>query len=183
MRVDARQELERLRARGLRIEILSGDRTEKVEALGRALGIAAQDCRGGMSPGDKAARVRTRESSLFIGDGANDSLAFEEALCRGTPVADGGVIQRKADFCFLGQGLRAVGDLLVMAERRRRVVFRVFVFASGYNAIAVALCLGGWMSPLLAAILMPLSSIASLALVVAGLGWGRVRLELQRKYV
>ena len=53
-----------------------------------------------------------------------------------------------------------------MAERRRRAVAVVFGFSLIYNALAVGICLAGWMSPLLAAVLMPASSLASLFLVV-----------------
>ena len=44
----------------------------------------------------------------------------------------------------------------------------VVAFAIAYNAVAVALCLGGFLSPLLAAILMPASSLVSLVIVFAG---------------
>ena len=53
-------------------------------------------------------------------------------------------------------------------EGRRRTARAVIGFAIAYNAVAVALCLAGFMSPLLAAILMPASSLVSLAIVFAG---------------
>jgi len=44
--------------------------------------------------------------ALMLGDGANDSLAFDRALCRGTPVIHRGLLERKADFYYLGPGHR-----------------------------------------------------------------------------
>lgn len=103
-------------------------------------------------------------SVLYVGDGANDSLAFDVAAISGTPVAGGGVLDTKCDFYFLGEGLRAIRWLLDASRRRRRTVRWVVGFALGYNATVVAVCLAGHMNPLLAAVLMPLSSLATLGL-------------------
>jgi Cu2+-exporting ATPase len=46
----------------------------------------------------------------------------------------------------------------------------VVAFAITYNAVAVALSLAGVMNPVLAAVLMPASSLVSLAIVLAGIG-------------
>ena len=82
---------------------------------------------------------------------------------------------RKAGFYFLGRGLSGVRSLLDTAALRRRTAHAVVAFAIAYNAVAVALCLAGIMSPLLAAILMPASSLVSLAIVVAGFSARRQR--------
>lgn len=58
--------------------------------------------------------------------------------------------------------------LLATATQRRRTARAVVAFALSYNAVAVALCLAGFMSPLLAAILMPASSLVSLAIGFIG---------------
>jgi Cu2+-exporting ATPase len=73
-----------------------------------------------------------------------------------------------ADFYFLSRGLGGVRALLSTAATRRRVVRAVVAFAIACNVVAIALSLAGEMSPLLAAVLMPASSLGSLAIVVAG---------------
>lgn len=169
-RPDAAAEVAALRAAGREIRVLSGDRQHKVDRLARELGLEPPAALGELSPADKAARVREidRGDTLFVGDGANDSLAFREALCTATPAVDRGLLEHRADFYFLGRGLSAIRLAFEMAERRRRAVRRVIGFAILYNAGAVALCLAGRMNPLVAAGLMPLSSIASLWIVAAG---------------
>lgn len=52
-----------------------------------------------------------------------------------------------------------------MAARHRLATRAVFAFAITYNALAVSASLAGWMNPLVAAIIMPLSSLASIGLV------------------
>jgi Cu2+-exporting ATPase len=166
-REDAREEIAALRSRGCEIFILSGDRSSKVAAMADRLGLPRDHCLGELSPGQKAERVRTLDArdTLYLGDGANDSLAFDAAWVNGTPAIDRGLLEQKAGFYFLGSSLRGVRALLATAALRRGAARAVVTFAIGYNATAVALCLAGRMSPLLAAILMPASSIVSLAIV------------------
>ncbi|MBP9912088.1 MAG: heavy metal translocating P-type ATPase metal-binding domain-containing protein, partial [Opitutaceae bacterium] len=106
LRPDAAAEVAALAARGLGAHILSGDAPAKVATLGRQLGLPAAHCLGGCSPQDKAAWFSRPENAdaLMLGDGANDSLAFDRALCRGTPVIHRGVLEQKADFYYLGRG-------------------------------------------------------------------------------
>lgn len=167
VRRDAQTFLDRLRHSGLKLTILSGDQPERVRALAATLGISESDAIGGLTPQQKAERVEALggDDALYLGDGANDSLAFDHALCTGTPASGGAMLEKKSDFYFLGRSLRPVGILLDVARQRQVTVRHVFVFAIAYNIGAVGLCLAGKMSPLLAAILMPFSSLALLALV------------------
>ncbi len=158
---------ETLRREQYELHLLSGDRREKVAGIARTLEIPPDCWESEMTPEEKAARVGelNREDTLYIGDGANDSLALEAALCGGSPVTGRNFLEHKADFYFLGNSLRFTATLLEVAKLRQRAVRRVFAFALTYNLGAVALSLAGHMSPLLAAILMPLSSIVTMGMV------------------
>jgi Cu2+-exporting ATPase len=83
----------------------------------------------------------------------------------GTPVVDRSLLESKADFFTLGSGLAFLPCLLATAAARAQAVMTAFGFALFYNLTTVALSMAGSMSPLLAAILMPLSSIASIVIV------------------
>jgi Cu2+-exporting ATPase len=122
-----------------------------------------------MTPEEKAEWVAEldRSDTLMVGDGANDSLAIDRSWCSGTPAVERGLIEQKADFYFLGRGLAGVGRLFGVAALHRLAVRRVIGFAIAYNLAAVTACLAGRMNPLVAAIIMPLSSLASLGIV----GW------------
>jgi Cu2+-exporting ATPase len=176
LRPSTRAAVHRLTQSGLSVALLSGDRREKVAHIAAQLGLDEASFHAEMTPDQKAAAVRASGASqtLFIGDGANDSLAFDEALCAGSPVTGKNFLEHKADFYFLGNSLRFLPDLLAVAHRRMLAVRWVFAFAVLYNASAIALALAGMMSPLLAAVLMPASSVVTLALVQFILGyWGR----------
>jgi len=73
----------------------------------------------------------------------------------------------KADFYFLGRSLKFLTTLLDTARLRAKAIHRVAAFAVTYNIAAAGLCLAGLMNPLLAAILMPLSGVFTLAVVAA----------------
>jgi Cu2+-exporting ATPase len=170
LRPDAAVELGRFQSARMPVYLLSGDEPERVHAMGRALGLPEGHALGGLSPADKAALVRSRwgGQALMLGDGANDSLAFDAALCRGTPAVDTGLLEHKSDFYLLGRGLAGLGVLFAAARSHRRTTNMVCAFALSYNALAVSAALAGWMSPLAAAIIMPLSSLASIGLVLTG---------------
>ncbi|MEM9226895.1 MAG: heavy metal translocating P-type ATPase metal-binding domain-containing protein [Verrucomicrobiota bacterium] len=172
IRPDAVEEVSHFSRQGFKITLLSGDRQEKVDTMTQHLGLPCASGPGALRPQDKAEWIEQHASgnSLMIGDGANDSLAFDAALCRGTPVVDKGLLEQKADFYLVGSSLRGLSRLFATARKRQLAVRDILAFAISYNVIAVAVCLAGWMNPLLAAIIMPLSSLATLGLVGLRLG-------------
>jgi len=171
LRDDAREICERFRRNGYRIAILSGDASNRVRAMSEQLGLEPRDARARCTPQDKANWIErhAKGRALMIGDGANDSLAFDAAICRGAPVVDRALLESTADFFFFGRSLSALPLLFRVTAARRRTVATIFALAVAYNIGAVALSLSGAMHPLLAAILMPLSSLATLAIAALGM--------------
>ncbi len=171
VRADARAEVAALRRRGFSIHILSGDRPEKVAALAEELGLPAGSSQGNLTPQDKAAWFAGERANvaLMLGDGANDSLAFDRALCRGTPVIHRGLLEQKADFYYLGRGIGGIRTLFEVDAVRRRTQRVILVFSIAYNILAVGLAVAGRMNPLVAAILMPVNSLSTLGIVTVGM--------------
>jgi Cu2+-exporting ATPase len=103
----------------------------------------------------------------MLGDGANDALAFNESLCCGTPAVDRGLLEHRCDFYLLGKGLKGIRALLEMARKKEKLTRTILLFGALYNIAAIGLSLTGRMHPLLASLLMPASSLATLAIVTA----------------
>jgi Cu2+-exporting ATPase len=160
-----------LESEGYGVYVLSGDRAEKVEVLAVELGLAPSHALGGLSPEQKAVWIENHapERALMLGDGANDSLAFDRALCRGTPVIHRGILESKADFYYLRRGIGGIRDLLATNRIRRRVQRAIIAFSIAYNVVAAGFAFAGMVNPLVAAVLMPASSLASLAIVAVGM--------------
>ncbi len=172
IRDGAIEQLRNLRDRGYRIRLLSGDPDQaRVAATAEKLGLSPGNVHANLSPEEKAAFIDAEPpgSTLFVGDGGNDSLAFAAAAATGSPATGSpatGIraIESRADFVFTGRGFHAIQLLLDGAKRRRTHVTKIFTVALLYNLFAVGLCLAGLMSPLLAAIMMPLSSVVTTAM-------------------
>lgn len=171
VRPGAAAELAMLASWGYAIYILSGDSRDKVQALASELGLPWFRAHGELTPGEKARWIEDHagDDALMLGDGANDSLAFDQALCRGTPVIHRGVLEAKADFYYLRRGIGGIRELLATERTRRRVQAAIIAFSVAYNLVACAFAMAGRVNPLVAAVLMPASSLASLAIVSIGM--------------
>ena len=167
LRAQSVQEVGELKRRGMAVCVLSGDRLRKVADIARKLGLPPQCWQAELTPEGKAEWLKqhNEDDTLYVGDGANDSLAFDQALCAGSPVTGRSFLEQKADFFFLGHSLRFVSGLLDVARQHRLATRRVFAFSLTYNIATAAAGLMGHLSPLAAAVLMPLSSLCTLSLV------------------
>lgn len=179
LRPHAAEEVAELARMGYEIHILSGDASSKVAVMALHLGLPGACAHGGLSPAEKAEWIdrRGRTGVLMLGDGINDSLAFDRALCRGTPVVHRGALEGKADFYYLQQGLEGIRALIETDSVLLRTRALVVGFSLTYNVLAAGFAAAGLINPLAAAVLMPLSSIASLLIVALGMRapGGRVR--------
>jgi Cu2+-exporting ATPase len=122
-------------------------------------------CIGGKSPEQKAEYVREHDPArtLLVGDGLNDQVAMREAACSGTPAVDRPFMASRCDFYFVSPGLHPVAQVLRASDSLAHVVRRILAFAIAYNLVAVSLAMAGLMKPWVAAVLMPLSSLITLA--------------------
>lgn len=170
-RADAPATVATLRALGKRVVLLSGDHPDVVERMARTVGI--DEAVGGRAPGDKVAWIRAVQSTgarvCFVGDGLNDGPALAAAdvgiaMAGGVPAS-----VLVADAVVVGDGLLPVIAGLKVGKRARAAIRGNVARSLVYNASAVAAALAGLVNPLVAAVLMPLSS--SLVL------WGAARLD------
>jgi Cu2+-exporting ATPase len=162
LRPDARHEIDLLREGGLDVLILSGDQQSRVNELADRLGVPRSHAIGSASPEEKAELVAHLDHGdlLMIGDGINDGLAVERATCSGTPAVDRPFMPARSDFYFTTPGLAPIGLALRASTELARVVRRNLRIAVVYNIGSVCLAWAGLMSPLLAAVVMPITSIS-----------------------
>jgi len=142
--------------------ILSGDHPAVVRSIADQVGIESASARGAATPEDKLEAVReaaTDTTVAMVGDGVNDAAALAAATV-GIGIHGGAEAALAAADVYLGRpGLEPVVDLLRGSRRTLGVIRRNLVFSLTYNVVAVSFAITGHMSPLLAAILMPLSSM------------------------
>ena len=167
VRPEAAAAVAALRAAGCQVGILSGDHPRVVAAVASQLGLDPALCRGRCSPEDKLAVVQSeklRGDVVMVGDGVNDAAALAAATV-GISVNGGAVASLVAADVFLTTpGLQPVVELLAGSKRTVAVIRRTIAFSLAYNLIGVVLAASGLLNPLIAAILMPLSSLTVMSL-------------------
>ncbi|MBX3232468.1 MAG: HAD-IC family P-type ATPase [Labilithrix sp.] len=163
LRRDAAAELRALERLGYETFLLSGDGAAATKELAATCGIRPERAFGGRSPeGKREWLARAGDApTLFVGDGINDSLVAEAAECAGTPAIDRPFMAARSDFYFVAPGLRPIRAALLTARRLASVVRLNLGVALAYNAITVSLAVMGLMTPLLCAVLMPVSSLST----------------------
>ena len=154
--------LQKLRDRGKDMVILSGDRQQKVQKLLADSKLEGITAIGGVSPKEKATWIEEHspEASLMIGDGLNDSQAFEQAALTATPASHLAELLSRSDLYFLGENIASILLAIDWGKQTQQTQQRAFMMALSYNVIVIGLCFMGWMTPLFAAIAMPISSVA-----------------------
>jgi Cu+-exporting ATPase len=131
------------------------------------------------SPGDKLSFVRNARRAgrrvLMVGDGLNDAGALAAADV-GMAVSDLTACMAPAcDAVIDGRRLVDLPAFLRYARRARQVVALCFLVSVAYNAIGLALALAGALTPLAAAVLMPVSSLTVLGISAGAMRWSARR--------
>ena len=162
-RADAAGALERLRRAGWTIEVQSGDVEPVVKATARRLGLDPCRAAGGVTPEAKLARVIALAEAgarvVMVGDGVNDAGALAAAGV-GVAVAGGAEASLAAADVYIARpGLMPLVELVEDSRRAMRAVRRNLCVSLAYNTVGVTLAMTGLITPLTAAILMPISSV------------------------
>ncbi|MBL8714850.1 MAG: heavy metal translocating P-type ATPase metal-binding domain-containing protein [Myxococcales bacterium] len=175
LRHDAREEVAALEAMGLPVYLLSGDDPDRVALVAARCGVPTERAVGGADPTEKAAWMTAHDArdTLFVGDGINDGPVVDAAFTSGTPAIDRPFLAARADFYLVTAGVGPVRKAIVLAQRLRAVLRQTLGVALAYNVLTVGLAYAGKMSPLLCAIVMPLSSLSTIFAVVAQLSESR----------
>ena len=161
-----------LRAAGLEVAMVTGDRRATAEAIAGELGIERVFAE--VRPEDKARIVRDERARgrvvAMVGDGVNDAPALAAAdlgiaIGTGTDIA-----VATADVALLRDGIAALPRALGLARATLRTIRQNLFWAFVYNVVGIPLAAGvlvpatGWqLSPIIASAAMSLSSVSVLA--------------------
>jgi Cu+-exporting ATPase len=167
VRPDAAEAIATLKAMGIGITMLSGDRQAAAEAIGTQIGLDATAVIGDTSPDEKATTVgrmsgEQRGGLVMVGDGLNDAAALARADL-GIAMASGTTIAiESADIVIPGRSVMAVPRTIRLSRLTLTTIRQNLFFAFIYNVCAIpaaAFGLLGAHGPIIAAAAMAASDL------------------------
>lgn len=162
IRERAAQAVHRLMLEGMEVVMASGDREAAVAVVARAAGIGSYHA--ALMPEQKVRLIKSLQASgkivVMAGDGINDAPALAQAdvgiaVGRGTDIAIGtaGLIIPSGD-------LTRIADAVMLSRATARIIHQNLFWAFFYNTVAIPVAALGFLSPMLAAAAMALSSVS-----------------------
>ncbi|MCC7305127.1 MAG: cadmium-translocating P-type ATPase [Alphaproteobacteria bacterium] len=165
LRGDACETIRELKARGLDIILISGDRDQPVAEMARSAGI--EKFYASMTPVEKFTLLEKLKKSgkkiLMAGDGLNDAPSLAGADVSISPATASGLAQNTADIVFMGEGLKPLLISYDTAVLSQKLVKQNFALAVLYNIFAIPMAMAGFVTPLVAALAMSGSSLVVIA--------------------
>jgi heavy metal translocating P-type ATPase len=156
LRDSARRTLEALRALRVPSVVLTGDRAERAKELGLS------DVHAGMTPLDKMRYIQEEQARGqrigFVGDGVNDAPAMRTANVSIALGHGAAVTTASADAVLYGGDLQQIPWAVALCRQVRDSIRSNLIFAAVYNVLGVSIAAAGWLHPVVAALLMVVSS-------------------------
>jgi Cu+-exporting ATPase len=161
IRKGAKEAVAAIKSMGIRIVMLTGDHEKSAYHVAKTVGIDEVHAR--LLPQEKAAFVKTEQEKghivVMAGDGINDAIALAQsniaiAMGNGTDVAIS-----VSDVVLMDEKPRSIYSAYRISRRTYRAVKENLFLSLLYNAIAIPLAVAGYVTPLVAALSMSLSSL------------------------
>jgi Cu+-exporting ATPase len=117
---------------------------------------------------------------MMVGDGLNDAGALKQSDVGVAVMEKVGAFSPASDVILDAACVKQLPEILTLARRAARIVRVSFGISAAYNVVGVGIAAAGLLSPLVCAVLMPLSS-ASVVLFACGVTtWAARRAGLIR---
>ena len=164
-------ELLKALAQGYTLGLLSGDHEGSRERMADLL-PPGTELRFRQGPEDKMAFIEGLQaegrSVAMIGDGLNDAGALQQSELGIAVTDDLTAFTPASDAILYGPSLQQLPAFLKLAKAGLRMVKWSFAVSFLYNVVGISFAVSAQLSPLLAAVLMPLSSLSVILFTTGG---------------
>jgi Cu2+-exporting ATPase/Cu+-exporting ATPase len=162
LRIGAKEAIDKIKSLKMEPFILSGDNENTVSEISKSLNIAPENSFSCVSPEEKNEFINKYPEGIMIGDGANDAIALSNAYVGIAVHGSVDISLRAADIYISKSGVDHLTELFEAVFAAMRIIKRNLKFSLFYNVLGATLAITGHITPLLAAVLMPLSSLTVL---------------------
>jgi heavy metal translocating P-type ATPase len=177
IRPDAPRMVRALRTAGIkRIVLLTGDRADIADMVGRVVGV--DGVQANCDPAAKLAAIE-RESgngaTIMVGDGVNDAPALAAAGAGVALAARGATASSQAaDVVLTVDRIDALADALLIARRCKKIALQAVVVGMGLSLIAMVIAAVGLLPPAAGAILQEVIDVVAIAIALRAVLPGRI---------
>lgn len=168
LRPEAPATIRELQASGYQIWLLSGDQPAACQSISAQLGINPEQVLSRSTPEDKEAFFLAHPDAIMVGDGINDMLAMSKAKVGISVQGSAEENLQCADIYLAETGIGQLPELLRHARLTRRMLKLAIGFSLTYNLLGITAAVLGFVTPLVAAILMPLSALTVMSMAILG---------------
>ena len=162
LRPEAGEAVQGLKARGVKVMLLSGDSEQVTSKIAAELGI--ENFRGGVTPEQKADEIARLQAAGHVvamtGDGVNDAPALAAADVGLAIGAGADVAMETAGITLMRPDPRLVGAALGISHATWRKIWQNLFWAFIYNVIGIPLAAFGFLNPAIAGAAMAMSSVS-----------------------
>ncbi len=165
IKVGAAQTIKALKKQGLKVVMLTGDHEASAHHIAQSVGIT--EIHHSLLPADKAALIDAfhaeKEIVVMAGDGINDAIALAKSDIACAMGSGADIAIEVSDVVLLDDNLQRLADAFEISHHTFRTVKQNLGFSILYNIITVPLAVAGFVTPLIAALSMSLSSLVVVA--------------------